>query len=318
MPQSRYSRRLAGLLALIGLLALTLVAGQQARGAAANSSRHSKILFDRLVDPSTNNYEIFTMNPDGSDQRNLTKNAADDWGASASPNGKRIVFTSQRDADANDEIFIMRSDGSHPRQLTHTGAAVTNEYPSFSPDGKRIVYDSSASGDSDVYVMRVDGSHQHPLTETFDNDYAPVFSPNGKTIAFSRGPGGGAPDQIYAMNTRGRHVHALTKNAPPVSNDTPQYFPNGTKIAFESFRDAQERVVTMNADGSHQHSLTDAGSRSLMPSVAPSGNRLVFVSNRTGTDEHVFKMRPDGTQARPLTSGKFFEEFPRYARLSLP
>jgi TolB protein len=287
-------------------------------GAASAPGRHAKILFDRLVDPTTRDYEIFTMNPDGSHQRDLTKNPADDWGASASPNGRRIVFVSERDPDGNDEIFIMRSDGSHQRQLTHTPAPIYNEYPSFSPNGKRIIYDSSLGGDGDVRLMRADGSHQHPLTQTFDNDYAPVFSPDGNQIAFTRGPGGGAPDQIYAMNARGRHVHALTHNAAPVSNDTPQYFPNGARIAFESFRDGQEKVVKMNADGAHQRTLTDANSENLNPSVAPSGKRIAFISNRTGAEAHVFTMRADGTQARALTSGKFFEEYPHYARLSLP
>ncbi len=112
--------------ALTGLIALALLTAGSPPAHAAGA--RTKILFDRKVaDP--NDYNVFSMRPKGSHQHALTHNPDDDWGASASPNGKHIVFVSARDPDGNNEIFIMRANGSHGRQLTHTGSTAYNEFP---------------------------------------------------------------------------------------------------------------------------------------------------------------------------------------------
>src|SRR3954469_25785445 len=130
---------LVAVAALAGLIALALRTFTSPTAHAATA--RTKILFDRRVgDP--NDYNVLTMRPDGSHQHPITHRPSDDWGASASPNGKQIVFVSRRGAGGNDDIFIMRSDGSHVRQLTHTGSTVNNEYPSFAPSGRSIVFDS--------------------------------------------------------------------------------------------------------------------------------------------------------------------------------
>jgi TolB protein len=296
-----------------------LVAGALPGGAAGAPAKKAKILFDRLITPGGDDYEVFTMNLNGSHRRNLSKDPHDDWGASASRDGRRIVFTSKRDPDHNNEIFIMRSDGSNLHQLTHTGASVVNEYPSFSPNGKRVVFDSSRGGGvGHIYLMQRDGSNQHRLAESPLSDYAAVFSPNGRKIAFSRYFAG--KDHVYEMNARGGHVHAITnENGDPVLGDTPQFFPSGAKIAFESNRhEGDYDVFTMDANGSKQRNLTHNSVGDGEPSVSPSGKRIVFTSARSGANSHLFKMRANGTHPRPLTSGDFFEEYPHYVRLRLP
>src|SRR5689334_7246150 len=63
------------------------------------------------------NWEVYSMRVDGSEQINLSHNAADDEQPSLSPDGRRIVFTSKR--DGNYEIYVMDNDGSHVRRLTN-------------------------------------------------------------------------------------------------------------------------------------------------------------------------------------------------------
>src|SRR3972149_137256 len=81
-------------------------------------------------------YDIFTARPDGSDLRRLTHSPGYDAEATLSRDGKKIVFTSTRDADL--DLYVMDSDGKNVRRLTrelgYDGGAF------FSPDGKKIVY----------------------------------------------------------------------------------------------------------------------------------------------------------------------------------
>jgi len=108
--------------------------------------------------------DLYIMNADGSNLRNLTNNTADDFSASWSPDGKHILFVSKR--DGNLEIYVMDADGSNPRNLTnHAEIDVT---PDWSPNGTYITFTSRRGGSSEIYVMAADGSHATRITNTYD------------------------------------------------------------------------------------------------------------------------------------------------------
>ena len=93
---------------------LTLTA---ARGRPAWSPNGRRIAFASLRD---GNSEVYVMNADGSRQRNLTRNPAEDFFPAWSPNGRRIAFASLR--DGNSEVYAMNADGSGQRNLTRDPA----------------------------------------------------------------------------------------------------------------------------------------------------------------------------------------------------
>jgi TolB protein len=108
------------------------------------------------------NYDLYSVRPDGTGLRRLTRNPAFDGDAKFSPDGQWIVFGSDR--TGNGEIFMMRPDGSGLRQVTFHPAF--DAQPGFSGEGRSITFISERDGGTDVFRMRTDGAHTVNITNT--------------------------------------------------------------------------------------------------------------------------------------------------------
>lgn len=127
------------------------------------------------------NNEIYVMNPDGSNQTNLSNNSASDLYPTISPDGTKIVFSSDRDGDQ--EIYRMDADGSNLAQLTNNSFG--DQGPVFSPDATKIAYFNYEFGRTEVFVMDADGTNQTRLTGNSGYvgwNYGAVWSPDGSRI----------------------------------------------------------------------------------------------------------------------------------------
>jgi Tol biopolymer transport system component len=264
----RYPRRRPRAVVPIVLLSATLFVpfvgapgGQPVEAQAAFPGKNGKIAFasDRVTpDNPEGDYEIFTMNPDGTGLRQLTHNAAGDFDPVWSSDGRLIAFASIR--DGNLEVYTIRADGS--QQTNRTNNPAIDQTPAWSPDGKQIAFMSDRDGNLEIYVMDANGANQTRLTADAASDVEPDWSPDGSKLAFASERDGNR--EIYVMNAGGANPTRLTTTQ--LAEFAPVWSPNGARIAFMSAgSDTTARILTMAADGSDRRRLTRGSDHNSLP-----------------------------------------------------
>ncbi|MCX6005253.1 MAG: hypothetical protein NT082_06235 [Chloroflexi bacterium] len=230
-------------------------------------------------------YEICTMNEDGSDRRQITSRQGWDGSPRWSPDGSRIVFVSQikdESGDTSYEISMVNTDRSNLTQLTgglkreapqepveqsgngHThdneGIAIWNSVPTWSPDGSKILFASNREGDGTkpiLYIMNPDGSDQKKFGFSFEIDGTePDWSPVTNQIVFVRG--NAAKGDIWVMDA-GSPVPGLTAKKITDNKDnnrSPVWSPDGKQIAFVADTYGNDDIFIMNADGTNIRRVT--------------------------------------------------------------
>jgi Tol biopolymer transport system component len=161
-------------------------------------------------------FEIYTMNSSGGNLQQLTNNAAPDPDTGPldafpaySPNGKKILFTSNR--DGNSEIYTMRPNGLTQANITNNSAE--DQIASWSPDGKRIAFDSDRDTDREIFTMNPNGSGVTQITNNTVTDAFPQWSPQGDKITFTSSRDNTTSADIYVMNANGTAVQRLNDNS---------------------------------------------------------------------------------------------------------
>lgn len=265
----------------------------------------SEIAFVAYDNPA----EIYLINADGTNLRQLTDNNINDNNVSWSPDGSRLVFASQP-RGSNVQVWVMNADGTGAQPLT-TGER--GEYqPDWSPDGSKIVYIANFFGQDNILAMNADGSNQQDLLAGNPDDEWPAWSPDGSQIAFARRVGfanNTANYDIFVMNADGSNVRQLTND--PGRDSLPVWSPDGQTIAFTSNRSGNSQIYLMNADGSNVRNLSNNDADEGLSSFSPDGRFLAFFSNRNSRNARVFDayiMTVDGTQVFQLTDTPVFDE----------
>jgi len=229
-------------------------------------------------------FELFVMNADGSNPRQLTDNTLPDREPVISPGGTRIAF--RRLVSSQSEIFIINADGSGEQRL------IDGSGPQWSPDGKQILLKRN----SDLYIINVDGTGLMQVTDPpgTASDIFYGWSPDGEQIVFRRSP------FLYVINPDGTGLQQLTAD----SNSTdffPEWSPDGKRIAFSRLTSGDQfELYLINADGTGVQQLTDNSVDDLYPSWSPDGSRILFLRG-TYSDGDYFVMNTDGTSVIEVT-----------------
>src|SRR4051812_36913700 len=221
MPFRRSGRHAVGFTMSTVLVQLVLVASAGAQG-------QGKIAFSSTRGDDESSH-VFTMNADGSGERQLTSGVTIDVDPTFSPDGTTIVFTraglvKKKKADPGD-IWAMNADGTGQHRLTK-GVKRADGQPAYSPDGTKIAFTRNriAKDTSAVMVMDADGTNERRLTTQGKFNGFPDWSGDGSKIAFTSDRTGNP--EIFVMNADGSGQTQLTNNPAPDSK--PAFSHDGT------------------------------------------------------------------------------------------
>ena len=275
--------------------------------AIARPPSTAKIVFTSNRD---GNSEIYIMNPDGSEQVNLTQHGAPDYDPVWSPTGEEILFVSERDGVR--DLYLMKADGTQVRKVFRK--SVGREHPTWSPDGEQIAY--HRFNKLTIYVSSIDGKNEEELT----SGLWPTWSPDGSEIAFvgDEAFAVGVNGILNAANPRIQIINLRTnvEDDPFLAKNlmfNPAWAPNSTQIAFSwidldaipvedliAGEDAAdtEAVYLANRDGSGLKRIVDA--KTSDPVWAPHADEFVYVKWDRGKRQ-LFKIAVGGDLPIRLT-----------------
>ncbi len=205
-------------------------------------------------------YELYTASPDGKNIKNLTNTPGYDAEATVSPDGKKIIFTSERDGDL--ELYSMDVNGKNIKRLTNEIGYDGGAF--FSPDSKQVVYRRSAQETPadiakykdllaqhlvvptvfEIWVMNADGTNKRQVTKLASASFAPFFTPDGKRIIFctnyfdpDKGNRRKQPNfDLVLINVDGTGIEQVTFNE--TFDGFPMFSLDGKKLVFASNRNA--------------------------------------------------------------------------------
>lgn len=208
--------------------------------------------------PVYGDYELYTAKADGTDIKRLTNVPGYDAEATVSPDGKKIVFTSERDGDL--DLYSMDVDGRNVKRLTNEIGYDGGAF--YSPDSKMIVYRRSSPKTEaeiarykdllakklvvptvfEIWVMNADGSNKRQVTNLGSASFAPFFTPDGKKIIFctnyfdpNRTDRRRQPNfDLALINLDGTGIERVTFNE--TFDGFPIFSPDGKKLVFASNR----------------------------------------------------------------------------------
>jgi TolB protein len=249
------------------------------------------------------NYELYSMNRDGSGMVRLTATPEDEFQAAPSPDGTRIAFVRA------DQLFIMNADGSAVTQITGLPESALKhgvQYPSWSPDGRRILVASYEEVVPDLVIIDADGSNAINLTRDPDREIQGAWAPDGRQVAFIRNSGGPLVPHLYVMDSDGGNVRQLT------SGDTSDYgaswAPDSRSIVFTRtpLAGPATAVFEIGINGTNLRALTDdqaSGTEDRNPSWSRDRSALLFSSTRGGAGGNmdIWVRELDGSRMINLT-----------------
>lgn len=250
--------------------------------------------------------ELFVMDMDGSNIRQLTNDRGLAISSSWDPTGTKLVYTSYRSRVP--DLFIMDVGSRLTRQVTRgTELEIGSR---FSRDGGRIITSrTEPAGGSALISMSADGAGVRKITAgNRVIDVSPFLSPDGSELLFCSNRGGGP--QIYRAGVEGGNAARVSFVSSNYCT-SPAWSPKGDKIAFVCRADGNFQIFVADPDGSNATQLTASGSNE-DPEFSPDGRYLVFSTTSFGRGFSLALMRSDGTSVKQITESRSGDSEPSW------
>lgn len=240
--------------------------------------------------------DVVTMEPDGSDQVNLTAENKSYlvYHPQPSPDGQRIAYA--RSGAGADEIWVMDADGTDKTALV-TSADGGGSQPAWSPDGSRLAFARSG----DIWTVAADGSDPQKVADEGSWSLsAPEWSPSGTSLAYVHNDQA-AGSRIFTEPATGGAATARTAYNDKVMRAS--WSPDGSTLLLWHDSGNLEGLYTMTPTGGGLTRIRPMASSALPTGAyawSPQGSRVAFVSNEGGQRD-VWVMDADGTDASQVT-----------------
>ncbi len=238
--------------------------------------------------------EIFVMDYDGHDARQVTADGFLNLMPRWSPDRRFLVFTAYRKRSMQNIDMIEVATGKRWTLVALGGLNIT---PALSPDGNYLAFASSYEGNSEIYRMDTRTKALQRLTGHAGGDLSPSWSPSGRELAFASDRSGGP--QIFLMSRDGTNVRRLTFEGD--YNAAPVWSPRGNWIAYVCRTPKKEyKLCLITPDGQKRVQLTTGQGVDDSPSWSPDGRHLVF-SSTAGGKSHIYMINADGKDLERIT-----------------
>jgi TolB protein len=230
----------------------------------------SRIAF---ISDRTGSSELWVMDWNGDNQKQLTKHNSLALAPSWSPDGKHLVFTSY--LRGNPALYLLTPQEGYLKLLWDKGGV--NSSASISPDGRTVAFASSQEGNVDIYTIPIEGGDAQRLTTARGIDTQPSWAPNGRQIAFTSSRSGSP--QLYQMDADGSNVRRVSFGGYFHDEGTWAY--DGIRIACTTRDEGTFQIATIDAVTTDRRVIPAPGNNE-SPCFSPEGSMIAFASDRTG------------------------------------
>ncbi|RZV60903.1 MAG: hypothetical protein EX254_08340 [Flavobacteriaceae bacterium] len=285
-----------------------------------------KIAYNVAFDIENDNYEVFSMNMDGSDKKNITNLKGVEWTYDAYDDD--LYFISDKDTlHRHYFLYRMKADGS--AKIKVSDFRLADSWHGFRNNGNELVVRPHKSVDTAIYIIDKEGKLLKRIRPDLDMFTSPNFSPDGKKIVFRGGNKSsrferGYDDELYIMNDDGSGMQQLThfprndslKKWHSYSAGPPRWHPTENFISYQSERNGRYNLYAVTPDGKKSWKLTDNAFSEGWHDWSPDGKHLAIESfDKEQSQFNIVLMNWETKELRTLTDSSYkYQQAPVFVK----